>query len=488
MNTTVLQGGALTQQLRRIDQLLVQSQHLWQAPAFSSRAINEMHQRTFSATPLFEAIRARDLESLEIIDADPHQLFALLAAPLDSIVPGYAAVHRDLEAFLLPPIDGLLESDVAVPFWLETGIGGRKLEQIKRFIHQVPTLRGDVLEWCAGKGHLGRLWQHIHSEQDGPPAHVHSLEWQADLCLQGTQLAAQHEVKQTFYHKDALQPLLWPKNVAPRHALALHACGDLHRALLHYGVDQDLRTLIIAPCCYHLTVDAMYRPLSQSLTGYSELRLPKSALKLAVQGQVTGGRRITKLRHIEVQWRLAYQIAREFARECAGEFASECSRECEPECESESAYEAEATGREQGDEQMYKPLPALPKALLSEDFDSFFKWACAQHDWQPNVQLDYDAWLTQAGDLHLKLKQLDLVRHSFRRLLELWLVLDRAVFLEEHGYEVNVKVFCPYTTSPRNLLIIAKKSSAQKTVAQKISTQKTSAQKEPAQKKCQPPQ
>lgn len=422
MTENVLQGGALALQLSRIDQLLSASQPLWRAPAFNSSAINTAHKRTFSASSLLEAITALDIEALEEIDADPRQLFALVAAPIDSIVPGYAAVHHDLEAFLLPPLDDASMSEIAMPFWLETGIGGRKLDQIKRFIRQVPSLSGDVLEWCAGKGHLGRLWLHYHNVQGGAQAQVHSLEWQAKLCLQGTQLATQHEVAQTFYRQDVLLPLQWSDIGAPRHALALHACGDLHRALLQQAVREDIHTLIVAPCCYHLTGDAVYRPLSQRLATNSELLLPKSALKLAVQGQVTGGRRITKLRYTEVQWRLAYQIA----RECTTELA-------------------------------YKQLPALPKALLSEDFNSFFSWACAQHDWQPQGRFDCELWLSQAAGIQLKLKQLDIVRHSFRRLLEFWLVLDRAVFLQEHGYEVTVKVFCPYTTSPRNLLISAHK-------------------------------
>ncbi len=40
---------------------------------------------------------------------------------------------------------------------------------------------------------------------------------------------------------------------------------------------------------------------------------------------------------------------------------------------------------------------------------------------------------------------MELVRHLFRRPLELWLVLDRALFLQEQGYRVEVGSFA---TSP----------------------------------------
>ena len=50
---------------------------------------------------------------------------------------------------------------------------------------------------------------------------------------------------------------------------------------------------------------------------------------------------------------------------------------------------------------------------------------------------------------------MELVRHLFRRPLEIWLLLDRALFLEEQGYRVEVGTFCPKPTTPRNLLIRA---------------------------------
>ena len=50
---------------------------------------------------------------------------------------------------------------------------------------------------------------------------------------------------------------------------------------------------------------------------------------------------------------------------------------------------------------------------------------------------------------------MELVRHLFRRPLEVWLLLDRALFLEEQGYQAEVGTFCPKPMTPRNLLIRA---------------------------------
>ena len=53
----------------------------------------------------------------------------------------------------------------------------------------------------------------------------------------------------------------------------------------------------------------------------------------------------------------------------------------------------------------------------------------------------------------------ELVRHLFRRPLELWVVLDYSMFLEEQGYDVRLGTFCERQLTPRNLLIDAEKRS-----------------------------
>jgi hypothetical protein len=48
------------------------------------------------------------------------------------------------------------------------------------------------------------------------------------------------------------------------------------------------------------------------------------------------------------------------------------------------------------------------------------------------------------------------VRLKFQPYLERWLLLDRAVFLQEQGYEVSLKAFCERELTPRNTLINAR--------------------------------
>ncbi|HET8711292.1 MAG TPA: hypothetical protein VFM32_07945, partial [Spongiibacteraceae bacterium] len=69
--------------------------------------------------------------------------------------------------------------------------------------------------------------------------------------------------------------------------------------------------------------------------------------------------------------------------------------------------------------------------------------------------LDY-ARYEQAGWERLReVAALNLPRLAFRRVLELWLALDRALFLHESGYRVEVGLFCAHVLTPRNILIKA---------------------------------
>ena len=69
--------------------------------------------------------------------------------------------------------------------------------------------------------------------------------------------------------------------------------------------------------------------------------------------------------------------------------------------------------------------------------------------------LDWQHWSTRGEQRALQVQRHELLRHLFRRPLELWMVLDYAVFLEEQGYRVRLGRFCARELTPRNLLVDA---------------------------------
>ncbi len=346
------------------------------------------------------------LQQVELGLANPSSLYDEIKGFLPQLLP------LDHALFDLPEEQ---TRDDRYPFWLATGVKGRKWQQITRFAAQIDTKQNEILEWCAGKGHLGRVlgWQ---SQQS-----VTSVEWQQSLCEQGDQLAEKHKVQQHFYQADVLaneaDQLIKPDG---QHIVALHACGDLHVKLIELARQYRPQQLSLSPCCYHLTKDIPYQGISRAAKN-SQLKLSQNDLKLAMAEQVTSGKRQSRLREREVSWRLSLDS---LLRSLTGE-------------------------------ERYHPLPGFPKALLSGDFREFVLWALDNRGIKACIPEDLSFYIESGQQRYALVRRIELIRQYFRRPLELWLAYDRACALEEAGYQVCLSQFCEHKVTPRNLLINA---------------------------------
>lgn len=294
-------------------------------------------------------------------------------------------------------------------FW-DWEIPGRKRAQIEAFAAAVPATGRPVFDWCGGKGHLARLlalaWQ--------VPAST--LEINTQLCADGQQLAERAGVVQRFITADALQaetPL--PDDA---HLVALHACGGLHRQLLRRAVAQGAPAIDVAPCCYYHGVDADYTPLS----GATGLHLQRDDLRLAVTETVTAAPRIARRSARERAWKLAFVALREHL-----------------------------TGAS------YRTFKPVPRAWMNGLFEAFCRQMAEREGLVLPAGLDWEALEARGRQREREVQRLSLVRHTFRRPLELWLLCDMAVFLEQAGYTVTLSEFCPRQLTPRNVLISARK-------------------------------
>ena len=106
-------------------------------------------------------------------------------------------------------------------------------------------------------------------------------------------------------------------------------------------------------------------------------------------------------------------------------------------------------------------MPSFPKRLLSGTFSDFVLWACEKKSLTVPASIDSEHWLALATPRRLLVKRMELVRHRYRYLLELWLLLDKALFLEEQGYQVRLGLFTDLQHTPRRYLLQASKLSAQ---------------------------
>lgn len=294
------------------------------------------------------------------------------------------------------------------------GVPGRKWQQILAFAACLPESQAPVLEWCAGKGHLGRLLVRCCNRS------VTSLEWQQSLCREGEGLAARCGADMQFAHCDAFSAETGDRVAPGVHAVALHACGDLHTTLMRHWARNGGLSLSLSPCCYHLLRGDHFIPLS-SAARRAQLTLRKDDLHLPLQETVTAGRGVRRNRRRELHWRLAFD---ELQRELRGTDS-------------------------------YLPVPNIQKSLLAGSFGDFARWAAERKGLALPTGLDEAGWLARGRERLHGLRRMEMVTHLFRRPLEIWLVLDRALYLQEQGAEVRLGEFCDRRLTPRNILLQA---------------------------------
>ncbi|TRW48986.1 methyltransferase [Aliidiomarina halalkaliphila] len=342
----------------------------------------------------------------------------------EALYQAIAGFFPELSELPTPQLSASTGADI--PFWLHTGIGGRKLTQIQRFVAALPNRpvaktgsthqQESVLEWCSGKGYLGRIVAFSRK------ASVVSVELADSHCIQGAAAAAKFALPQEFIRANVLTESERIPFADVHRAVALHACGGLHTTLMTTSIACQLEALHIAPCCYHLHGEGEYQPMSRYAQTH-DLGLSRDALKFCVQGLVTGGDRIARLREQELIWRLAYE-----------------------------AWRQSVTG-----DASYRSLPSAPKSVFQGEFHVFAVWAAKKHHLSVPDCIQWSPFLIEGQARALAVRRIELMRHVFRRVLELWLVLDRALYLHEHGYHVRVEEFCDYQVTPRNLMIHAQR-------------------------------
>ncbi len=106
-------------------------------------------------------------------------------------------------------------------------------------------------------------------------------------------------------------------------------------------------------------------------------------------------------------------------------------------------------------------MPPIPDAALKGDFAAFCRQVAELKALALPEGIDW-SWFEKIGwQRQSEVSRLELPRHAFRRVLELWLVLDRALYLEESGYRVAVYTFCERELTPRNLMISASNPQSQ---------------------------
>lgn len=387
----------LDQRQRQLGALLAEHHRLWHPQPF-----RDARPAWCEGLPdLATALLALDDDATEHLASDGDAGLAFVAAYLPEL-PSLAPLT------VLPAAPPAARAELGAHWDWE--IPGRKRQQIEAFAGAASASGLPVLDWCGGKGHLGRLlalqWQ--------VPAT--SLEIDPVLCREGEALAKRGKVLHSFVTADALatNDLFVPR----QHLVALHACGDLHRHAVVKAAGHGVRALDIAPCCYYRGVAEHYRPLAAG----ADLALSRDDLRLAVTETVTASPRLRRQRDRGIAWKLGFDA-----------------------------------WRRQVDGDSYRPFKPVKAPWLRAPFAEFCSLMAEREGLPMPTAADAERCEAAGWCRQREVQRLSIVRHAFRRGLEIWLAGDLALHLQETGYQVTLQTFCPRHLTPRNLLLSARR-------------------------------
>ncbi|MFI3275730.1 methyltransferase [Vibrio sp.] len=393
---------------KTLDSFLLEHQVYWRSEPFHLCRTQQQPWVDVNR-PLVDWLDNLSIENIQILKEQPQELVEQLIGFLPELEEANQSIR-----FTTTALKGL-----TLPRGTEDGIPGRKLQQIVSMGEaSLEHHHGkEWLEWCSGKGFLGRILSQQSKQK------VTSFEWQQSLCESGQKIADAQCLEMTFVQGDAFSESADEVFNSNQHAVALHACGDLHVELVKKSVSHGLPAVTISPCCYHLIREENYQPMS-SVAKSSALTLSKSDLRIPLQETVTGGERVKRHRQLEMSYRLGFS----------------------------QLLKSELNIDE------YIPVPSIKKSELSEGFESFCQWASEVKEITLGSDIDFESYFAQGEKLFWEMEKLSLVQQVFRRPLEIWLALDRALYLQEQGYKASIEEFCERSVTPRNLLIHGVKS------------------------------
>lgn len=276
-------------------------------------------------------------------------------------------------------------------------------------VHEVPW----IADWCAGKAHVGRTLAKALGRR------LWALDHDAALARDAAGLAEADGVHLRFERCDLLAG---PPRSSPRPlewVVGLHACGGLGNRLLDFAIAEEAPAVALAPCCLHRHHGAPGWPTRSETARATGLTLDHAALRLATADEVVARPTLRLRRRRDEGFRQAVDLR---LRELTGE-------------------------------DRHHPLGTLPAAWFDSEFKDFALRVGDRlgRDLGPPAALA--SALREGTRRATRARALGAVRAVFRRPIELFAALDRALWLAEHGRRVRLAPFCSPRVTPRNLLI-----------------------------------
>ena len=106
---------------------------------------------------------------------------------------------------------------------------------------------------------------------------------------------------------------------------------------------------------------------------------------------------------------------------------------------------------------MYSSFPPVPDSWKDMKFEEYAKNVCIREGFPHVPQNRIETILEEGRNKLREIRALSSIRSLFARVLEVWINADRALWLCERGYSVELGICMPQQVSPRNIVIRAKR-------------------------------
>jgi len=369
---------------------------------------NYPHEIPFKLESMIESMMNLDEESLLNI-----QNCILPQVDVSQELKAYLQSIQDLTSF-----EQLELSSINFPDALTRKVDDKKLHELKQLHLTLKDLKdfSNVLDIGGGVGFLSTMIAQNFN------CHVTSLDFNKQLQASGQERIQKWNLKKVkFIHSDFNQmtSLKDFDNLDNRLVIGLHSCGELGTKLIQYGAKSQCNQVVLASCCYHklngsynISFHAQKHPFDFSINA---LHLASRASKIEDFNAFQNKLRVRKYRYLLHM--LEYDKGHKDFRSIGNTKLSD--------------YQLSFTD--------YVQRYSLFNDLSIEDSEEFFS----------------------NTDNHLRVKKIifaDILRSLLGRVVETYIILDRAIFLEEAGYKTKIIKAFNQNISPRNLLILASRS------------------------------
>lgn len=339
-------------------------------------------------------------------------------------------MQKARELSFIPEIEE--SPELVIEQWAFNGVKEKKRHEIQKI---VPVLKKAkemkcfeyVVDIGGGVGHLSRVLSHYHSipsisldrnrefQKIGEArlAKYRRLEGSRDVRFVNINFGEKTD-------EECLKTIFTPEGFN----LGLHTCGPLARTVIEKTIEYKTKGLLSFGCCYYLLNPKKDFPLSQHYKENHSLKWTTFGLTLATRShaEMTFSTYQTKERVKYYRYALHLFLIKHFDNKHFNDVG---------ECPVKTYWGPFA---DYAREKLEILLPG--HTFTNLEFEDFYNDPATQQELRR-------MWLC------------NIIRWQLGRALEVYLLLDRYLYLEEKGFEVKIEQYFKEALSPRNIGILA---------------------------------